>query len=184
MTKDLFYKIISRVLDPLVLTPLIFILVSHLFELSLYHILIFLVIQIVIPIIYFIIGLRLGKYDIDLTDRTKRIPILLVVLFTQLITLFLLDAWKYTEVVKIQGLLLVINGIFLLITTKWKISGHALGNTLFTIALGIYVHPALFLLGFILIPLVGKARIHLHKHTLKQLIAGTALGLLFLLLYL
>jgi membrane-associated phospholipid phosphatase len=68
------------------------------------------------------------------------------------------------------------------ITRYWKISTHALGITAPLVAL-------LFLYGreplpfLVLIPIVGWARVYLRAHTLLQVIAGSALGAVSVLVF-
>jgi membrane-associated phospholipid phosphatase len=61
------------------------------------------------------------------------------------------------------------------ITRWWKISTHAIGITAPLVVLAAHYGPAP-LPFFVLIPLVGWARVYLKAHTLLQVIAGTALG--------
>ncbi len=61
------------------------------------------------------------------------------------------------------------------ITHHWKISTHAIGITAPLVVLWILYKPAP-LPFFLLIPLVGWARLYLKAHTPAQVIAGTALA--------
>ncbi len=61
------------------------------------------------------------------------------------------------------------------ITRYWKISTHALGITAPLVVL-IYMFGAQPLPFLVLLPIVGWSRIWLLKHTLLQVLAGTALG--------
>ena len=62
-----------------------------------------------------------------------------------------------------------------LITRYWKISTHAIGITAPLVALWTLFKPAP-LPFFVLIPLVAWARVYLKAHTVAQVIAGTALA--------
>jgi membrane-associated phospholipid phosphatase len=62
-----------------------------------------------------------------------------------------------------------------IITRYWKISTHALGITAPLVALWVMYKPAP-LPFFILIPLVAWARVYLKAHTIAQVVAGTALA--------
>jgi membrane-associated phospholipid phosphatase len=68
------------------------------------------------------------------------------------------------------------------ITRYWKISTHALGITAPLVVLLILYgrEPLPFL---VLIPLVGWARVYLKSHTLAQVIAGSALGVVSVLVF-
>lgn len=61
------------------------------------------------------------------------------------------------------------------ITRFWKISTHATGITAPLVVLAVHFGSAP-LPFFLLIPLVGWARIYLKAHTVLQVLAGTALG--------
>jgi membrane-associated phospholipid phosphatase len=62
-----------------------------------------------------------------------------------------------------------------IITRWWKISTHATGIAAPLTVL--YAHFGVAPLPFfVLIPLVGWARVYLKAHTLLQVLAGTALG--------
>jgi len=61
------------------------------------------------------------------------------------------------------------------ITRSWKISTHALGVTAPLVVM-IFLYGMQPLPFLVLIPIVGWSRIYLKAHTLAQVIAGTALG--------
>jgi membrane-associated phospholipid phosphatase len=64
-----------------------------------------------------------------------------------------------------------------IITMYWKISTHALGITAPLVA-SLYLFGREPLPFFILIPIVGWARVYLKAHTVLQVVAGSALGAL------
>ena len=68
------------------------------------------------------------------------------------------------------------------ITRYWKISTHALGITAPLVALTVLFgeRPVPF---YVLIPLVGWARVYLRAHTVLQVVAGTLLALVTTLLF-
>lgn len=66
--------------------------------------------------------------------------------------------------------------IFLLITLRWKVSLHSAAAANLTVV-GWMVLGAGGLLLAAGIPAIAWARVHLHRHTLAQTIAGAALGL-------
>lgn len=83
------------------------------------------------------------------------------------------------QIIAIMGTVLIT--ILLLITLRWKISGHTTAVTVFT-AFGLTLWGSLAVPILLLIPTVIWARVVLKRHTLAQTIAGVALGGLFVLL--
>jgi membrane-associated phospholipid phosphatase len=69
--------------------------------------------------------------------------------------------------------------LLLLITLRWKISGHSIAIASLAI-LVIHVMGQNFLPALLAIPLVAWARIRIRRHTLAQTIAGAALGMLYI----
>ncbi|GAC1305149.1 MAG: hypothetical protein NVS2B3_11760 [Vulcanimicrobiaceae bacterium] len=70
-----------------------------------------------------------------------------------------------------------------LITRSWKISTHALGVTA-PLVVFIYLYGAQPLPFLALVPIVGWSRVWLKAHTPLQVVAGTALGAISVLLFL
>lgn len=68
------------------------------------------------------------------------------------------------------------------ITRYWKISTHALGITAPLTAL-VYLYGWAPLPFLSLIPIVGWSRVYLRAHTLLQVVAGTALGFVSVVLF-
>jgi len=62
------------------------------------------------------------------------------------------------------------------ITRSWKISTHALGITA-PIVVMLYLYGREPLPFVVLVPIVGWSRVYLKAHTLRQVLAGTGLGL-------
>jgi hypothetical protein len=73
------------------------------------------------------------------------------------------------------GLVIFVAG---LVSMYWKISFHAIGFSSFVALLTLEYTNLLFLLLFLLLPIIFWARIILKKHSLKQLIVGALCGLL------
>lgn len=132
-----------------------------------------------IPLLFFAIGLKLGWVsDWDLSERKER-PAFLLTFTTGLILasaalLFLKVPTKFFVYV-FSGLVLTL--VTSIITLYWKISFHT--------AVATSVVSAVLILGglhywpfFLLIPIVGWARVVLKKHTLWQVISGSAVALI------
>lgn len=87
--------------------------------------------------------------------------------------------------ISISLLLLSLNIIFGFISIFWKISGHMIYLSIFSITLYILFGNFIFLLlcGIITL-LVGWSRIYLKRHTLLQVIFGITLGVILPLIFL
>jgi len=130
------------------------------------------------PMLYIIIGVRLGKFsDVDVSRRKERIgPFLfgLASVLAGLVTLVLIKAPKNLQTLLIITTVSCI--VMLVITLWWKISIHAsslAGTVTFLTALyGVIVLPA-----FLLVVLVSWSRVVLRRHTVAQVVAGALVSI-------
>lgn len=129
----------------------------------------------IIPVIIFRIWyMKTHAADWDVRDRKKRIiPLLLqmAVLILDIVMIHVL--WHRPALTYVFVLFFVWLGGFTLVTTQWKISGHASTNAMVTGLLiswyGWNWWPVL-----LIVPLVGWARVVRGDHTIAQVIAGAA----------
>lgn len=145
----------------------------------------YLFLVIVIPMAYLLWKLYTGEIsDFHVRVREQRMRPMLVSLFCALIgwiSLWLGDGPRGLMI--IAGLGMIQMALILLVTSRWKISGHGVaigGITVF--AVGIFGREAWPLL--LAIPLVAWARVRLKRHTLAQTVAGSLLGIAMTLLLL
>ncbi len=68
--------------------------------------------------------------------------------------------------------------VMAVITLVWQISMHTMSISCAVVAIGLLFGLAPALLATPLIPLVGAARLKLHRHTPAQVVAGTLVGAL------
>jgi membrane-associated phospholipid phosphatase len=130
------------------------------------------------PMLYIIIGVRLGKFsDMSISRRRERIgPFLFsfVSVLAGLIVLFLMNAPKNLQTLLIVTAVSCI--VMMVITLSWKISIHAstiAGTATFLTALyGVIVLPA-----FLLVVLVSWSRVVLERHTVAQVVAGALVSI-------
>jgi membrane-associated phospholipid phosphatase len=132
-----------------------------------------------VPLVFFAISFKLGWVsDIDLSDRKQR-PLYLIVfiagMFIASAILYLLNVPLKFFVYTFSGLVMTVITTF--ITLFWKISFHTAITTSVVTAITILggIRYAPF---FILIPIIGWARVVLKKHTVWQVIGGFAVALL------
>jgi membrane-associated phospholipid phosphatase len=132
---------------------------------------------IVIPVVFFAVAYKLGWVsDIDLSHRKER-PFFLAVFIGSLavasVLLYILGVPKPLFVYAFSGLVMVVFAS--LITLSWKISFHTAVTTSVTTAIvilgGLHFWPF-----FLLIPVIGWARVALKKHTPWQVTGGTLLA--------
>lgn len=171
-------QIISRVSEPILWLPLIIWLVlSHMDipvekQIVYYPVLLFFVF--IIPFAYFFYMVFVKKrFDIDITDRSKRVGFTLksMASFTVAVILtYFIDRELFyiTLAVFLSALGLV------LITMRWKISFHGGLNALIFSTVNYLYSWEYWWLFLLLIP-IGWSRLKLKKHNPAQLIAGITL---------
>ncbi len=115
--------------------------------------------------------------DLHMEVRQERIlPFLISLIGTAI-------AWGMMRVLGAPPLLpvfaivsFVLLGTMLLVTLVWQISMHAMSITCAVVAAGALYGVGTALLLSPLIPVVGVARIRLHRHTPAEVVAGGLLG--------
>ncbi len=136
------------------------------------------------PLIYLLWLVHRGTIeDIYMPNRKTRLRPLAVLMVWLLGCLGLIRYWEAPPVVEsfvLAATILV--GILSLVTLFWKISFHgaaisAAATTTVMVA-GSYAWPVV-----LLVPLVGWARVRLKRHTLRQVIYGSLLGMLIALIF-
>lgn len=139
------------------------------------------VMNIGIPIAYILWKVRSGAIsDFHITIRAQRMRPILLSLACSTVTLLVFWLGKAPVLyLSLAGIGVGFVVVLLLITRFWKISGHSAAIASVSILtyqlLGHQFWPSL-----LLIPLVAWARVRLHRHTLAQTIAGTALGVVYI----
>ncbi|MGD0472865.1 MAG: phosphatase PAP2 family protein [Candidatus Velthaea sp.] len=116
--------------------------------------------------------------DLDMSIRAERQKVFgAFVIFFILGTLDLALIHAPAIMTATMAALATSSAVVQLITMYWKISTHALGITAPLVA-SLYLFGREPLPFFILIPIVCWARVYLKAHTVRQVIAGSALGAL------
>lgn len=175
-------RIISNILSPPVIWgalafPIAF-RAADTFEQALTWALTYTVMVCLLPAVY--IGYMVWRghiTDLHMEVRKERIRPFLVSLVGTTIAWWMLRLMGAPPLLPTFALVsLVLLGAMLLVTLVWQISMHSMSITCAVVATGaLYgLGPALLLSP--LIPVVGAARLKLHRHTLAEVIAGVALG--------
>ncbi len=136
------------------------------------------------PLIYLLWLVHRGTIeDIYMPNRKTRLRPLAVLMVWLLGCLGLIRYWEAPPVVEsfvLAATILV--GILSLVTLFWKISFHgaaiSAAATTTVLVAGSYAWPVV-----LLVPLVGWARVRLKRHTLRQVIYGSLLGVLIALIF-
>ncbi|HME54817.1 MAG TPA: hypothetical protein VKM55_21615 [Candidatus Lokiarchaeia archaeon] len=132
------------------------------------------------PAAVLVAGMKLGKIDFDVSNQNSRNLFYLIiegfyVAGTIIFSSLVMPSWVFFNI----GIVSVsLNGLLLLINFKWKISAHAAGAAGPTTGFA-------FIFGWwtliITVPCVIAiiwSRFYLKKHTIGQLIAGTAFAVI------
>ncbi|NWF67681.1 MAG: hypothetical protein HXY40_01215 [Chloroflexi bacterium] len=145
---------------------------------------IYVVLICVLPVIYIVWNVRRGKItDIHMKERRQRLrPFLFSIMCSALgwVVLTLMNTPQIISAFALFSLLQL--GVLMVITLVWQISIHAMSITGVVVATGAIFGLPQALVLVPLVPLVGMARIKLHRHTLSQVLAGTLVGALLPLL--
>lgn len=145
----------------------------------------FLALTVIVPVAYLIWKMRRGEIsDFHIQIREQRVrpmTLTLACAITVLASLWIGQAPRLLQIFSFASVLQV--AFLLLVTLRWKISGHgaAIGS-LAVFLVGLYGSagaPAL-----LAIPLVAWSRVRLQRHTPAQAIAGSLTGIAFTLAWL
>ncbi len=132
-----------------------------------------------VPVAYVVVIKRQGQInEWDVADRKARLKPLAVGVASYLVG-FLLLAWLGVRGYPLGFMFCHITNtlIVLVITTRWKISIHAIGISGPLMILQMAYGNAVGV-WWGLVPLVAGSRVVLQKHTLAQVTAGVALGII------
>lgn len=135
----------------------------------------------VLPLAYLIYLMRKGEVtDFHMKERAERIKpmaFILIVFSIASLAFYFLDAPYVMQIFTYVGALQAL--VMLLITLKWKISGHGAGAAAFALLLGALFGPAAAP-AFLLVPVVIWARVHTDRHDLPQTIIGAIAGFILM----
>jgi membrane-associated phospholipid phosphatase len=137
------------------------------------------------PLLYIVIGVRLGKLsDIDVSRRSQRFgPFIFGIVSVMIGWLFLTLTNGPRNLQTVMIITIFSGTIMMVITLWWKISMHAssLGGvaTMLTVLYGAVMLPL-----FVLLVLVSWSRVVLRRHTVPQVIAGSLAGIVLSLIIL
>jgi membrane-associated phospholipid phosphatase len=132
----------------------------------------------VLPAVYIVIGVRLGKIsDVNVSKRGERAGPFLFNTISNMVGLFvlaLLHGPKNLETLLI--ILAFMSAVLMVITWWWKISMHtsslSVTVTILTALYGVTVLPA-----YLLVVLLSWSRVVLRRHTVAQVIAGSLVSM-------
>lgn len=174
-----FANIVSRVLDPVVEIPLALVIavwwaVENGFRWR--FLVLLLMVDALLPFLYFVHMLRRGEVKSwDIRDRKERIPLYLFTLVVHFIGLFLAFVLGKESLLMVLLIFYVVAIVFMVITIFWKISLHAGVNSLLITFVNM-ITGWRYVWLYILVILVGWARVKDGHHNWSQVIAGAVLA--------
>lgn len=143
----------------------------------------YLVMGLLIPVAYIVWKVRVGELtDFHMRLRAQRIKPMSISLACSLTAFALMITGGAPDVLIILAAMGVLQvGFLLLVTLRWKISGHSTAITGWAVFL-VAIFGKIALPALVMIPLVAWARVRLNRHELGQTIAGSLAGLVFILI--
>jgi membrane-associated phospholipid phosphatase len=131
-----------------------------------------------VPVVFFAVAYKLGWVsDLDMSKRDERPTFLFVFIAMLLISSIILYAIKVPLPLfayAFSGLVMTL--VTSIITLFWKISFHTAATASVVTAIAI-LGGMQFTPLFLLIPLIGWARVRLKKHTVWQVVGGAAVSI-------
>lgn len=127
--------------------------------------------------LYLFVLFRGNVFEVlELINREARLMPYTLMIFGAIIAVTILMAIDAPKPIFIMTLVLLANEVVLGTINFWtKVSVHTATATFTALTLGYLINPAWYGLIF-LVPLIGWARVHRHRHTLKQVITGTLIA--------
>lgn len=176
-------EIVSRVFDPLRLVgPVVFAIVIFNVGLTFNQLIILVptiaIVGVIAPLLTFFLLRKKGHIkDTDITKREERYLFFGFLTICFLLSLILIFIFGNKLLFVLNLTLLAVTAATWLLNFKFKISGHLAWDSL-AIFIVNFLFQWQFIWLFLLIPVIGYARIDLKKHTLFQVSTGTLVGLL------
>lgn len=191
-------KIVAYLFNPLIITTVVFYLLSNVFPLIIIPIKVFsnillgtlFVVSFLVPVVSLLAMKKMGVIsDLMIGDRTQRtIPLIYTAFIYFASSYFIFREPHFKDYMVSE--LLVFAGVLMLIvafiTRFWKISAHATGmggvlGLLFRLVFMYYGVDYIYVLSLAIIAtgVVMTARLYLGAHTPKQTLAGLVLGAIY-----
>lgn len=143
--------------------------------------LIFVFTAIIVPTLYVVWMLRVGKIEsFHMPNRESRIPLYLLMITSNLVVVIAMFFGKAPFYLMAFGMVGLVQSILLfLVNLYWKISGHTTAISGLSVFM-VFIFGTAALPALLMIPLVAWARIHTQSHSLWQTVAGTLTGSSFI----
>ncbi len=144
---------------------------------AIYWTILYVLLSVIPPCIYILYLKRKGSVgDFNITIRKERFKPLFLILLNTIFAFIILYLLRAPELLLVVALTAIVQlSLFILITRRWKISGHCAAiSTLSTLGVILFSTQAMPIIA--LIPAVAWSRVKLNCHTIYQSIAGIVLG--------
>lgn len=125
--------------------------------------------------------MRSMKTNWDVSNRVKRVRLLILLLAFSVVLFWSIHVWQNSVLTQVYELFVLWLIGFFLITLRIKISGH-MAVLVFAIGLLVSWFEISLWSLLILVPMLGWSRVKLKRHSVLEVVLGTAysLGVLFL----
>ena len=136
---------------------------------------------VILPTIYIVWKVRRGEItDFHIRVREQRIKPLTISMLLGIFSWIVMYVFAAPDVLLILGGAGLLQLIFMvLVTLKWKMSGHSTTISAWAVFL-IWLFGMSYWPILITIPLVAWARVRLNRHEILQTIVGSAVGVVFM----
>ncbi len=132
--------------------------------------------QVIIPYVYIFQAYKRKKIsDLNITKREERYRVMIVTLFSFLLSLAFIFFLGNLLILKLSVLAFIILAANTFITFFWKISLHMALNIVFVLIINYLYHWQLPIL-YACLPLVFWSRLYLKKHTVLQLLGALVIN--------
>ncbi len=173
-----FAYLVSRVFDPILVTPMIFLVIFREESgknYSIFFLLALLVFEALLPAVY-VISKFVGRHmkDWDIKRKESRIPLMVFGLISQLVGLILCWWFGYMDLLILLLGLWVVLLTYLVVTYLYKMSVHAGVNAILAFMVTEFVGWEYWWL-WLIPPLVSWSRLIVKQHSLGQVALGMSL---------
>ena len=172
-------KVVSRVFDPIIEIPVaiglsVWVAVMEGLRWRFLGALLF--IDLLMPFIFMMTMMRHGQIsEFDIRKKEQRIPLYFFTMLCHLVGVWLAYAVGKIDLAHILSVFWILGVVFSMITVFWKISLHGGVNAVLAVFVNVLFGYRYWWL-FLILPVVGWARVYDKHHDVRQFVVGALLG--------